>query len=215
MLAVSPALGAAGSMPLGQITAKGHAEINGIAAVSGATVFANDRIDTAAASTASLLLSNDRRLVLLEKSSFSIASDAARLTAMLTEGDIAVFSPAASPLIVDAGGTEIIPGKAGSLYAVELHGEHLRVAVQQGTASVEAVGRTVEVAQGHTLEATLEQDDQYHRLEGVGAIRSRLKAVVIIALVALSATTLIFAIRDLTTGCKVVSPGSGTCQVTH
>ncbi|HEV3513205.1 MAG TPA: FecR domain-containing protein [Candidatus Sulfotelmatobacter sp.] len=215
MLAIAPMpCYSAGAIPVGQIAAKGHAQINGMSAVSGATIFANDRVDTEAGAIASLSLANDRRVVLLEKSSVRITSDAAaRLTAELRDGGIAVLSPAKSPLIVAAGGTEIVPGKEGSLFAVELHGNDLIVSVRQGSASLVGTDRTVEVGEGKTLEASV----QYHRLEGAGApgVRNRFRIVLIVAGAALLATTLVLLIRDLETGCKVVSPSGGNCQVTH
>jgi ferric-dicitrate binding protein FerR (iron transport regulator) len=203
----------AGAIAVGEISTKGNAQINGVSAASGATIFANDRVATEAGAIASLSLANDRRVVLLERSSLRITNDAAaRFTAELEDGRIAVLSPAKSPLIVAAGGTEIVPGKEGSVYAVELQGDKLTVSVRQGSASVEAVGRSVEVGEGKTLEASLQ-----HHLEGVGApgVRNRFRVVLIVAGVALLATTLVFLIRDLETGCKTVSPSGGNCQVTH
>lgn len=215
VLVAAPVPCAASSVPVGQLAAKGTAEINGVDAASGATVFANDRVATEAGSVASLSLASDRRVVLLEKSSLRITKDTAmRLTAALEDGRIAVFSPAKSPLVVAAGGTEIVPGKDGGLYAVEVHGDRLTVTVSQGTASVEATNRTIEVGEGKTLEATIEPAQETGG-GGTPGVQSRVAAVLVVVAAALFTTTLVLLIRDLNTGCKVVSPSAGTCQVTH
>jgi ferric-dicitrate binding protein FerR (iron transport regulator) len=203
---------------LGQITTQGAAEVNNVAAVTGATVFSGDRITTGTGSTALLSLTAGRQAVLSESSSLRLTRGANEITTALDQGNAAILSPANNPVAMDVGGTRIIPGRAGSVYAVQLSGNKLTVAASRGSVTVEGTNRTVEVDEGNTLEATLAtaQDNG----AGVGApvpvVRSRLETVIIIAVIALAATTLALLIRDLNTGCKVVSPSSlGKCEVTH
>lgn len=202
---------------LGQITTEGPAQVNSVTAVTGATVFSGDRITTESGSTALLSLTAGRQAILSESSSLQLTRGAKYITTVLDRGQAAILSPADDPVAMDVGGTRIIPGSAGSVYAVQLTGNKLTVAASRGSVTVEGTNRTVEVDEGNTLEATLEPA-QFGA--GAGApspvVRSRLGTVLIIAVIALAATTLALLIRDLNTGCKVVSPSSvGKCEVTH
>jgi hypothetical protein len=202
---------------LGQITTQGAAEVNSVAAVTGATVFSGDRITTEGGSTALLSLTAGRQAILSESSSLRLTRGANDITTVLDQGNAAILSPANDPVVMDVGGTRIVPGRAGSVYAVQLAGNKLTVAASRGSVMVEGVNRTVEVDEGNTLEATLAPAQLG---AGTGAptpvIRSRLATVLIIAVIALAATTLALLIRDINTGCQVVSPTSvGKCEVTH
>jgi hypothetical protein len=202
---------------LGQIATQGTAEVNSVAAVTGATVFSGDRITTEKGSTALLSLTAGRQAIVSESSSLRLTRQANEITTVLDQGNAAILSPANDPVVMDVGGTRIVPGTAGSVYAVQLTGNKVTVAASRGSVTVEGLNRRVEVDQGNTLEATLEPA-QFGA--GAGApppvIRSRLGTVLIIATIALAATTLALLIRDLNTGCKVVSPSSvGKCEVTH
>jgi hypothetical protein len=218
MLVYQPALGSATPTAVGQISSKGATEINGVSAITGGAVFSGDRIDTERKSTASLSLTAGRQVILVEASSLRIALTGNQVTGTLGHGTVAVLSPATDPTVIEAAGTRIVPGKDGSVYLVELSKNNLNVTASRGTVLVEAADRTVEVPEGKTLEATL---DPAQGPSGSGGPISagnggHLMTVVIVAAVALAAATVTLLVRDVRTGCKVVSPSTaGQCTVTH
>lgn len=217
LLAYPPAAWPANSTVLGQISANGAAEINGVGVVSGGTVFSGNQIKTERDSTVLLSLVAGRQAILLEGSSLQVARAGDQITGALGQGEVAVLSPANGPIVIEAGGTRIIPGREGSVYAVQLIGKRLNVAARVGSVSVEAPNRTVEVTEGNTLEANLvPAQDAAGAGVRPGLRSNHLEIVVIVAAVLLAAATLTLLIRNLETGCKVVSPSSlGKCEVTH
>jgi hypothetical protein len=219
MLVYQPAVGSATPIAVGQISAKGAAEINGVSAITGGALFSGDRIDTERNSTASLSLTAGRQVILVEASSLRIALTGNQVTGTLGHGEVAVLSPASDPTVIEAGGTRIFPSKDGSVYTVELNKNNLNVTANRGTVLVEAADRTVEVPEGKTLEATLDpaQGSSGSRVPGSAGRSSRLATVLIVGtVVALAAATVTLLVLDLNTGCKVVSPSTaGQCDVTH
>ncbi|HKV42756.1 MAG TPA: hypothetical protein VJX67_26395 [Blastocatellia bacterium] len=216
MLVYQPAARSATAAAVGQISTTGTAEINGVSAVTGGAVFSGDSINTERDSTASLSLTAGRQVILVEASSLGVARTGSEITGTLSHGEVAVLSPANSPLVIEAEGTRIVPGAAGSVYAVELNGNKLNVTASRGAVSVEAAGRTVEVAEGNTMEATLAPAQDGSGYGVTPGIKTHLGTVVIVIAIALAATTLALLVRDLNTSCKVVSPSAlGKCQVTH
>jgi hypothetical protein len=200
---------------LGRISANGTAEINGVGAVSGGTVFSGDQIKTERDSTALLSLTAGRQAIVLEGSSLQVLRAGSEISGVLGQGEVAVLSPANEPVVIEVGGARILPGQAGSVYAVQLTGKRLNVSARVGSVAVEAPNRTVRVPEGSTLEANLAPAQG---AQGVhSAIKSNhLEIIVLVGTIVLAATTLTLLIRDLQTGCKVVSPSSlGKCEVTH
>lgn len=214
IFAYQPVAWSASPATVGQIATEGNAEINGLNAVTGGSVFSGDRIITRPDSRASLFLTNGSRLVLLGSSSAQIKTTGNHLMAVLDRGQLAIVSPSTSPLAVEAGGTKIVPGKDGSIYVVALNANRLKVMAQKGTVSVEASNRTVDVAEGKTLNATL---DPQQEPEGVGAsaIQNRSGPILLVISLGLAGTALALAIVDITAGCKVSPSTVGSCQVTH
>ncbi len=218
LLVYQPAVGSATPIAVGQISSKGAAEINGVRAVTGGAVFSGDRIDTDRNSTASVSLTAGRQVILAEASSLRIALTGSQVTGTLGHGEVAVLSPASDATVIEAGGTRIVPGKGGSVYTVELNKNNLNVTASRGTVLVEAADRTVEVPEGKTLEATLDPAQQPTGAGTPSATGSNthLVTALVVGAAALAAATVTLLVRDVRTGCKVVSPSTaGQCDVTH
>jgi len=211
VFAYQPVAWAAAPAVVGEISVKGSAEINGIGAVNGKTVFSGDRIVTNGNSTASVTSHGGARLLVVESSTVQIKDSSGPLTALLQRGGVAAVSPAEAPLIVEVSGMRIVPAKTGGIYAVQLAGNKLKVLAQSGTLSVEAANRTVTVPEGKTMDATVGADPAGGGAAAGGS--SLLTDILIASTVALAATTLALAIDDATKGCTVSPVGVGTCQV--
>jgi ferric-dicitrate binding protein FerR (iron transport regulator) len=135
---------------------EGAAEINGARAPKGGTVFVGDHLVTQSGANASLALTGGSQLILIESSSLQMKQLEGQMGASLDRGALAVLSRAATtPVVVEAGGAWIRPGKGGAVYAVTFTGDKLEVFSKTGTTEVEAANRTVEVHEGERLEATM------------------------------------------------------------
>lgn len=214
-LVCQPAISAPAA--IGQITPTGATEVNGVAVARGSAVFSGDQIKTGLHATALLSLMAGRQAILEEKSSLQIALGTGRISGTLAQGYVAVLSPANDPVVIEAGGTRILPGKDGSVYSVRFADNRLSVSNRKGNISVEAVDRTIAVPEGRTLEAVLEPAEKPSGAGVKSAIASsRVATFAIVIGAGLAATTLTLLVRDLNTNCRVVSPSTvGQCEVTH
>jgi ferric-dicitrate binding protein FerR (iron transport regulator) len=201
VLVYQPVAWAASPASIGQIATKGNAELNGANAVTGATVFSGDRIVSHPDSTASLALTGGSRIVLAGAGAMQVKAEGEELTATLDKGKLGFLSQASAPVVVEAGGTRVTPGKNGGVYVVELDGNKLEVSAYKGGAKVEAANRTVEVPEGKTLLATLEPAQGPPSSAGHSSFA-------VWAIVALAAAGAITAIVLATTGGKTISPSS-------
>lgn len=202
---------------IGQITPTGATEVNGVAVARGSAVFSGDQIKTGLHATALLSLRAGRQAILEEKSSLQLAQGTNRISGTLAQGYVAVLSPANDPVVIEAGGTRILPGKDGSIYSVRLADNRLSVSNRKGSVSVQAADRTFAVPEGRTLEAVLELAEKPSGAGVTSAIASsRVATFAIVVGAGLAATTLTLLVRELNTNCRVVSPSTvGQCEVTH
>jgi ferric-dicitrate binding protein FerR (iron transport regulator) len=196
---------------------EGDAEINGARASKGGTVFVGDHIVTPSGANASLALTSGVQLILIESSSLEMKEVEGQKSVSLERGALAVLNRAATaPLVVEAGGARIRPGKGGAVYAVTLVGEKLEVFAKTGTTEVETADRTVEVHEGETLEATMAPPVPPQRAAGAGSsspLMSKFDKIVIIAGVAAGATALVLAVRALQKTCTgTPSPFKISCN---
>jgi len=204
---------AAAAPVVGEISVHGRAAVNGLDTASGKTIFSGDRIVTEAQSTAAVTSRGGARLLVVEASAVEIKDSNGSLVARLDHGGLAAVSPAQAPLIVEVGGMRILPAARGSVYAVFLDGNKLKVQAQSGALDVEAANRTVSLPEGKTLDATMAPAPEGGGGGGASGGSSTLTAVLIASTVALAASTLALAIDDVTKGCTVSPAGVGTCQV--
>jgi len=206
---------------IGEISVKGSAKVNGIGTASGANVFPGDLIATEANSTASVTSRDGARLLVIESSTVQVREGGGQLTAMLERGGVAAVSPAKSPLLVEVRGLRILPAATGSVYAVLLDGNSLKVLARSGAVDVLADNRTVTVEEGKTLDATVGPAPASGSGTGAGSGGGAgggggtLTTVLIVSTAALAASTIALAALDATAGCTVSPASVGTCHVTH
>ena len=73
----------------------------------------------------------------------------------LDSGQLEYLSGPELPIVVSAGGTQIVPQGRGGVYAVALQGDTLRVTARKGFAKLKSANSEVEIAEGKTLVATI------------------------------------------------------------
>lgn len=217
LLALQPGTWAAASpTTVGQVI-EGAAEINGVRAPKGGTLFVGDHIVTQSGANASLALTGGAQMILIESSSLQMKEVEGQTGALLDRGALGVLSrTAGTPVVVEAGGARIRPGKGGAVYAVTLTGEKLEVFAKTGTTEVEAANRTVEVHEGETLEATMAPAAPPQRPAGAGStspLLSNFDRILIIAGAAAGVTALAVAVRALEKTCTATpSPFKVSCD---
>jgi ferric-dicitrate binding protein FerR (iron transport regulator) len=184
-------------------------------------VFVGDHIVTQSGANASLALTGGSQLILIESSSLQMKEVEGQTSASLDRGALAVLSRTAStPIVVEAAGARIHPGKGGAVYAVTVTGEKLEVFSKTGTTEVEAADRTVEVHEGETLEATMAPAAPAAAAPGASpqwsapaGKRSKFEEVVIIVGVAAAVTALVLAIKAVQKTCTgTPSPFKVSCN---
>lgn len=203
---------------LGQVMVNGVAEINGIATPSGANVFPGDQVKTEAKTVAELVLNGGSKVLLPESTGVVLNNEAAQVIVNLKQGALAVLSRSSAPAFVDANGARIKPAAdLAVVLEVAVVGNSLKVLAHRGSATVETADRSLEVAEGKELDATLVPPPPQGPA-GAGPrppFRSRLATWELIAAVGAGLTGLILGIvaisRANPADCKVVSP-SGTIQ---
>jgi ferric-dicitrate binding protein FerR (iron transport regulator) len=223
LLALQPGPSASSPAIVGQMVTEGAAEVNGAPTAKGGTVFVGDHIVTQTGANATLALTGGSQLILIESSSLQMKEVEGQMGASLDRGALAVLGRTAStPIVVEAAGARIRPGKGGAVYAVTVTGEKLNVFSKTGTTEVEAADRTVEVHEGETLEATMAPaapatpatpaaaSPQWSAPAGK---RSKFEEVVIIVGVAAAITALVLAIKAVQKTCTgTPSPFKVTCN---
>src|ERR1700738_1273467 len=118
---------------VGQMVTEGAAEINGARTPKGGTVFVGDHIVTQSGANASLALTGGSQLILIESSSLQVKEVEGQMSASLDRGALAVLSrTATTPIVVEAAGARIRPGKGGAIYAVTVTGEKCVVFSKNG-----------------------------------------------------------------------------------
>ncbi|HUJ32840.1 MAG TPA: hypothetical protein VLY23_16275 [Candidatus Acidoferrum sp.] len=155
LLVLLPVVPAAGSSVAGQMTTRGVAEINGVAAPALTSVFAGDRIATEKASTTSLSFPSGDSVVIPELSKATLAEKDGKFVVKLEGGSISVVSKSKTPIVIEALGARIQANTdTPAVYGVVLHGNSLRVVAARGSAHVEAADHAGNVQPGTALDAT-------------------------------------------------------------
>jgi ferric-dicitrate binding protein FerR (iron transport regulator) len=156
-LASEPAVGA--TPMLGQVIVKGQAKVNGIVTPSGANVFHGDQLTTGADSVAELVLSGGNKVLLPGSSAVVLRQEANHIIVKLGAGALAILSKNSSPAIIEAHGAWIRPA-ADTAVVLEIatSGNSFKVLARRGSATVEAANKSLEVAEGKELDATMAAD---------------------------------------------------------
>ena len=207
---------------VGQMVIEGAAEINGARSPKAGTVFVGDHIVTQSGANASMALTGGSQLILIESSSLQMKQLEGQMGASLDRGALAVLSrTATTPIVVEAGGAWIRPGKGGAVYAVTFTGDKLEVFSKTGTTEVEAANRTVEVHEGERLEATMAPATPAPATPAAASQQwpspsgrtGKMEKILIIAGVGAAITALVLAIKALQKTCTgTPSPFQVTCN---
>ncbi len=218
----SPQLAALGhgAIALGQISVKGEATLNGVDAIGGASVFSGDRVTTRKGATASVSMKDGDELVLGELTSVEVVDAQGEIAVPLGGGQLEYISGPELPIVVRAGGTEIVPQGRGGVYAVALQGDTLRVTAHKGSAKLESVNGRVQIAEGKTLVATIEKLQQGDGKSGesgsnTGRSKGRVVEYVITAAGVAGGAGLALALVRANSGCAVSPSNVGDCASPH
>ncbi len=155
LLLYAPVAAQADPAAMGKINTKGPTAVNGLAVPAEASLFTGDRIVTEKDASASVVLVTGGRLLVAGSSSVVLRDGPNQLTAALDRGAVGVFSRGDKPVTTEAAGTRIHAAQPGGFYEVAVNGNAVRVVAVKGAATVEGANRTVEVAEGKTLDATM------------------------------------------------------------
>jgi hypothetical protein len=221
LLGLQPGTLASSPTIVGQVVTEGATEINGARTPKGGTVFAGDHIVTQTGANASLALTGGTQLILIESSSLQMKEVEGQMSASLGHGALAVLSRTAeAPIVVEAAGARIRPGRGGAIYAVTVTGEKLEVFAKTGTTEVEAGNRTVEVHEGEALVATMAPAEPAAASPAAPPQSSfpagktgKFEKIVVIAGVAAAVTALVLAVKAVERTCTgTQSPFKVSCN---
>jgi hypothetical protein len=156
VMAFAPVVSGASPAAIGQVTAMGSAQINGLAIQSGGTLFAGDRVNTSEGSVATLALSGGNRVVLPASSSVVMQQSDGRIVLQLESGSLAVLSQSSAPVAIEVQGTRVLPvANRAAVLEIAVQGRLLKVLARRGSAKVITAKETVEVPAGKELDATM------------------------------------------------------------
>lgn len=209
-----------GAIALGQISVRGEATLNGVDAIGGASVFSGDRVTTRKGATARVSIKGGDELVVGELTSVEVVDARDEITVPLGGGQLEYISGRELPIVVSAGGTKIVPEGRGGTYAVALQGDTLSVTARKGSARLESTNGDVEIAEGKTLVATIEtqeQGDEKSGVKGSGTGRSKGRVVEYVITVAgvAGGAGLALALVRANSGCAVSPSNVGECASPH
>jgi ferric-dicitrate binding protein FerR (iron transport regulator) len=210
LLLNSPVARSATPAALGQIVARGTADINGVTALSGTTVFPNDRVTTRQGAIAYFSLRGERELILMSSSSLELKNSLRQLTAELNYGKVIFVSPPDASICIQAGDARIVPGAGGGVYDVALTDDGLEVTARRGSAEIQTSSRTMEISAGMKLEAILGSAQPSDAKRNPGLKLPIVKFAIVPALVAGGAILAVSTIDSGTT-CSVSSDLPGNC----
>lgn len=146
-----------GSNPvvIGKLSAEGSAQINGVAAPAGATVFDGDRISAAGKGLATLTLSTGNRVLVMEKSAAQVRRVKSHFGVAVERGTVGIVQRAGEPLLVLAGGLVVRPADESASYLVAIEGNSVTLSSASGKVTVEAANRSVTVESGKAMKFEL------------------------------------------------------------
>jgi len=148
--------GISASPVLGQVIVKGQAKITGAMTASGATVFAGDQVTTETNTVAELLLGGGTKVLLPGSSAVTLYRAGDQIVVQLRQGALAILTQNSAPAMVEANGARIKPASHAAVVLEVAVGENsLRVVSRRGSATVAAADKTLEVAEGKELDATM------------------------------------------------------------
>lgn len=182
-------------------------------------MFSGDRVATRKGATASVSMRSGDELVLGELTSVEVVDARSEITVPLEGGQLEYLSGPALPIVVRAGGTQIVPQGRGGVYAVAWQGDTLRVTARKGFAKCESASGNVQIAEGKTLVATIETLPQGGQKPPNGSetegSSGHIVNYVIVAAGVAGGAGLALALVHANSGCAVSPSNVGDCTSPH
>lgn len=182
-------------------------------------MFSGDRVTTRKGATASVLMKDGDELILGELTSVEVEAARSEIRVPLDGGHLEYLSGPELPMVVSAGGTQIVPQGRGGVYVVALQGDTLRVTARKGFAKLKSANGDVEIAEGKTLVATIAALAPGGRKPPNGSeakgSSGRIVNYVIIAAGVAAGAGLALALVHANSGCAVSPSNVGNCASPH
>ena len=156
-LTFAPAAPGGAAAIIGAVNGRGTVQVNGVPAPNGTNIYAGNRIATGPGAVAIVALARGGKLAFGGSTSALMIFESARgrLLVKLEGGVVDAVSEAGAPVEVEAGGVRIRAKGGSGAFEVAMAGRSLRVLARRGTVLAAAAKRTLQIAQGKTLKATL------------------------------------------------------------
>lgn len=203
LIALSSASGGRPAGVIGRMNTRGMVSLNGVAAPDGSVVYARNRISTDREAAAHVVFAHGGKLVIEASTVVSVNEAGNGYAVALEEGLIGAVSTPRAPILVETHGITIHENGAGATFEVEIKGNSLRVASQQGEVFVEASNRTVKVDAGKLLDANVSPETP--------GSRKKTTVVAVLTGVAVAGTVTGIALTYQPKSCESVSPSALTC----
>lgn len=149
---LAPTVALAQTKAAGELLLARQTTLNGTAAVSGVTIFSNNRVKTTAGGAAIINLGKIGRIELDAKTELALRFSAATVGGELLSGRATMSVPAGVALaLTTAKGVITSDGKQASILTVEVMGETARVVARLGAAQINTGGKVERVLTGDEL----------------------------------------------------------------
>lgn len=206
----------------GQVIVKGNVTVNGMTVPSGTTLFQGDRVATEANTVAELILNDGTQVMLPASSAVDVRSetlqkpastkDSGAMRINLRQGSLAILSKNSLPAIVEANGARIkAAADTAAVIEVAINKNSLKVLTRRGGATVETVGKSLEVKEGYELDATMAPTPpQGASAAGVSKIQTWIIITAAVAGLTGLALGVVAITRSNPADCRVISPSGQT-----
>ncbi len=204
LVAFPSALAAPPAVAIGRVSGRGPILLNGVSAPAGANIYAGNRIATGRRAAIYVALARGGKLVFGGSTIARISENTTGISVTLNRGVVGVVSEPHAPVLVDAHGVTIRTKQRAGAYQVALNGNSLRILTRTGGALVEAANRTVALAPGKLMKASLAPKTP--------SSKKKKALIAVITGVAVVSAGVGIALSYPTETCKSVSPSGFTCQ---
>lgn len=154
----------------GELSVRGNVTLNGLAAISGATVFSNGTIKTGDNGFATVNLGKQGRVELAPNSEMVLSFGAENVGGTLRSGRTTVSAPAGIGIsVVTADGNAVADGRQAAVMVVDITCGNTRVMAARSDAKVTAGNKVEYVAAGQEVSVGSQQAPRCTRLAATAA----------------------------------------------
>ena len=204
LIAFQFALAAPPAAPIGRVSGRGPVLLNGVPAPAGSNVYAGNRIATGRRAAVYVALARGGKLVFGGSTIARVVENASGFSVALDRGVVGAVSDSSAPVLIEARGVTVRTKDPAGAYQVSLSGNTLRVLARNGGAIVDAANRTVELAPGKLMNASVDPKTDLSNKKKV--------FVGVLTGVAVVSAAVGIALSYPTKTCKTVSPSGFSCQ---